>query len=135
MDARENLLRLVNFESPDYIAMTFHINDSCWHHYPQAELCDLMASHPFLFPDFQGSEQHQEIEYPPFARAGEKFIDPWGCVWETPDDGIIGTVTKHPLESWDDFDNFKAPDPNKSTHWGPIDWNRQSKYNGPAVDK
>ena len=133
MDARENLLRLVNFERPDYIAMTFHINDSCWHHYPQAALFDLMASHPSLFPDFQGSEQPEEIEYPPFARAGEKFIDPWGCVWKTADDGIIGTVTKHPLESWDDFDNFKAPDPNKSTHWGPIDWNRQAKDNGPAV--
>jgi len=135
MNACENLLRLINFDGADYIPMTFHINAACWHHYPREALLELMASHPFLFPDFDSSEVPEEIEYPPFARADEKFIDPWGCVWETTDDGILGVVTKHPLESWDDFENFKPPDPNKVTHWGLIDWNQRSKDNGPAISQ
>jgi len=135
MDACENLLRLINFDGPDYIPMTFHINAACWHHYPREALLDVMASHPFLFPDFDSSEVLEKIEYPPFARADEKFIDSWGCVWETTDDGIVGVVTKHPLESWEDFENFKPPDPNKVTHMGPIDWIRQSKDNSFAISQ
>ena len=135
MDACENLLRLINFDGPDYIPMTFHINAACWHHYPREALLELIASHPFLFPDFDFSKVPEKIEYPPFARADEKFIDSWGCVWETTDDGIVGLVTKHPLESWDDFENFNPPDPNKVTHMGPIDWAQQSKKNGFAISQ
>ena len=53
MTDRENLLRTIYFEKPDHIPMTFHINGSCWHHYPHNALKDLMASHPLLFPDFE----------------------------------------------------------------------------------
>lgn len=131
--ARDNLLRLVNFDTPDHIAITFRVTDSCWHHYPKQALLELMASHPLLFPDFQESDYTGDIEIQPFARAGEKFIDPWGCLWETAENGILGAVTKHPLATWDDFDNYTPPDPNKVTHWGPIDWNSESDYHGPAA--
>ena len=132
---RDNLLRVARFERPDYIPMTFHINAACWHHYPQDALQDLMASHPFLFPDFERSLGTMEPDLPPFARAGQPFVDPWGCLWETPDDGIIGMVTKHPLESWDDFEGYEPPDPNETTHWGPIDWKGQTEHIGPAISQ
>ena len=51
--SRDNLLRAIRFERPDYIPMTFHINAACWNHYDQNALLDLMEEHPFLFPDFQ----------------------------------------------------------------------------------
>ncbi len=135
MDARENLLRLINFDGPDYIPMTFHINSACWHHYPHQALFDLMASHPVLFPDFDDFELAKQIEYPPFARADEKYTDPWGCVWETTDDGIVGVVTEHPFKTWDGFENFEPPDPNKVNHMGPIDWKLESVGNGPAISQ
>jgi uroporphyrinogen decarboxylase len=127
MDARENILRAVRFERPESIPMIFHINPACWHHYQQSALQDMMEAHPDLFPDFQRSETPIEPEYLPYARAGIEFTDPWGCVWQTTDNGIVGTVTQHPLESWRDFDNFTPPDPNRFDHWGPIDWSQKAQ--------
>ncbi|UCC89284.1 MAG: hypothetical protein JSV81_08235 [Anaerolineales bacterium] len=135
MDERENLLRVVRFERPEYIPMTFHINDACWHHYPPHALQDLMEGHPFLFPDFERSPEWAEPNYPAYARAGEPFVDPWGCVWETSDSGLMGVVTRHPLESWHDFENYSPPDPNKTTHWGPIDWQAEAENIGPAISQ
>ena len=135
MDERENLLRVVHFERPDYIPMTFHINDACWHHYPSAALQDLMESHSFLFPDFQRRPDPVEPDYPAYACAGQPYVDPWGCVWETTDSGLMGAVTRHPLEDWDDFEHYQPPDPDQTTHWGPIDWEAQAENIGPAISQ
>ena len=120
MTERENILRAVRFERPEYIPMTFHINPACWHHYPQDALQELMAAHPLLFPDFEKSSQRVELSYDSTARAGQPYVDPWGCVWETTDDGIAGTVVRHPLASWDDFAGYVPPDPDR----GSIDWDQ-----------
>ena len=134
-ERRDNLLRTVRFERPDFVPMTFHINDACWHHYPRQALLDLMASHPMLFPDFDSDSYPIEPTYPPYARAGVPFVDPWGCVWETADSGIMGVVTRHPLASWDALDDYVPPDPNTTTHWGPIDWTEQARHIGPAISQ
>jgi len=122
MNERENILRAVRFERPDYIPMSFHINAACWHHYPPAALRGLMAEHPLLFPDFSASTSRVELEFDPTSRAGDPYTDGWGCVWETTDDGITGTVTQHPLADWQAFDGYAAPDAQCSTGRGPIDW-------------
>jgi uroporphyrinogen decarboxylase len=128
---RATLLKTVRFERPDYIPMTFHINPSCWHHYPKEQLLELMADHALLFPDFS-EENWQEPEIPPFADATRQFTDPWGCVWETADSGIIGAVVHHALGSWDDFEEYQPPDPNKTTHWAPIDWEKEEESPNPV---
>ncbi len=122
MTKSENIVRTVRFESPEYIPMGFHINAACWHHYDQQELQALMAAHPLLFPNFVPKDT-VEPAYAPFQRVGIPYIDDWGCVWETTDDGITGTVTKHPLSSWDTFDSYLPPNPEHSIGIGPIDWN------------
>jgi hypothetical protein len=119
---RDNLLRAIRFDRPDYIPMTFHINGACWNHYDQATLWDLMEAHPFLFPDFARPSRPFQPCHLPNARAGAPYTDPWGCVWETPMDGFVGTVTRHPLADWDAFDGYAAPDPDKCDHIGPVDW-------------
>lgn len=53
MNKKENYLRAVRFERPDYIPMTFGMNDACYQAYPQEALFELMEQHPLLFPDFQ----------------------------------------------------------------------------------
>jgi hypothetical protein len=123
MTPSENILRAVRFETPERIPMTFHINAACWHHYDQQQLQSLMADHPLLFPGYEIKEKIEPV-YGPCQRAGVPYTDDWGCVWETADDGIVGTVTQHPLASWDTFDSYAAPDPEKVMGVGPIDWEK-----------
>jgi len=106
-----NLLRAALFDRPDAIPMTFHINDSCWNHFPQEALADLMAAHPSVFGGAETPTLPYRPAYLPNAIADRPFTDPWGCVWQTTTDGIVGTVTHHPLADWSDFDDYAPPDP------------------------
>jgi hypothetical protein len=117
----DNTLRAIRFERPDYIPMIFWINPACWHHYPQEALFGLMAGHPLLFPELT-SQKRALPKLDPWERAGEPYTDPWGCVWQTTDDGITGAVTQHPLPSWDAFASFVPPDPSRTNGMTAIDW-------------
>jgi len=120
-DITENTLRAIRFERPEYIPMIFWINPACWHHYPHEALFELIAEHPLLFPDFN-SQNKVPPEPAPWEQAGKPYTDAWGCVWETTDDGITGSVTKHPLTDWDDLQNFTPLDPVKTNGMAAIDW-------------
>ena len=124
MNARENILRAIRFDSPDHIPMVFHINEACWDHYPAEVLKELMAEHRLLFPDLEGAPSRAELDYTVPERIGRPFTDGWGCVWETSMDGIVGTVTEHPLASWDSFGDFTAPDPEVDSGKGPVNWKK-----------
>jgi len=127
MTPRDNFLKAANFEYPDYIPMSFGINGACWNHYPHEELYDLMEEHKFLFPGFVRPLKRFVPEFHPIAKKGVPFKDDWGCIWETYDDGITGTVTVHPLDSWDKFSDYKAPDPGKVMGIGPVDWEKEKE--------
>ncbi len=133
---KSNILKTIHFDGPDYIPMIFHINESCWNHYPPDALKELMAEHKLLFPDFQNGPGRVELDYSIPERVGKPFLDGWGCLWETSMDGIVGSVTKHPLESWDSFDDYNAPDPRIDSGKGAVDWKKvrieiaQAKANG-----
>lgn len=117
----ENTLRAIRFERPEHIPMIFWINPACWHHYPHEALLELMAEHPLLFPDF--NTQNITLPEPaPWERTGRPYTDTWGCVWETTDDGITGSVTQHPLEEWDALQDFTPPDPSKTNGMAAVDW-------------
>ncbi len=119
---RENVLKAIRFEGPDYIPMTFHINDACWQAYPQGFLFDQIESHPFLFPGFARPASRHVPHFSPDSRRDEPFLDDWGCLWETTEDGIVGIVTRHPLGDWAAFEGYSAPDPGSRTGMGPIAW-------------
>ncbi len=121
MTHRENVLRAIRFERPERIPMTFHVNGACWHHYEQDALQDLMEAHPLLFPGYV----RQARVTPALAlnqRADAPYTDPWGCVWETREDGITGSVHHHPLADWDALDTFAPPDPASTDGTYPLDW-------------
>lgn len=122
MTRSENLLRATRFETPDYIPMVFSINAACWHHYPQEALVELLLSHKLLFPGYKAPTLPYKPALLPYQVAGRKFVDDWGCVWETSDDGITGTVTQHPLADWGRFSSYVPPDPEKCHGNGPINW-------------
>ena len=119
---RDNLLRAIRFEKPDYIPMTFHINDACWNHYDQNALLDLMEDHPFLFPGFRRPATPFVPDYDANARAGVPYTDDFGCVWTTAMDGIVGSVHQYPLADISKYPSYRFPDPEHSTGLGSIDW-------------
>jgi uroporphyrinogen decarboxylase len=117
----ENTLRAIRFERPEHIPMVFWINPACRHHYPREALLELMAEHPLLFPD-GASEDDLSAELDGWERAGTPYTDAWGCTWETTDDGITGSVTKHPLADWDALRSFTPPDSARTNGMTAIDW-------------
>lgn len=124
MNKKENYLRAVRFERPDYIPMTFGINDACYQAYPQEALFELMEQHPLLFPDFQKPSLPFTPEFASVARKDAPYRDDFGCVWETTVDGITGTVTGHPLADWNNFATYQAPNPDVCMGIGPVDWKK-----------
>lgn len=123
---RDNLLRAIRFGRPDYIPMSFCINGACWHHYDQERLQDLMESHPLLFSDFKRQKTVQPC-YGLDQRKDDPYTDSWGCVWQTTDNGITGSVHHHPLASWDAFASYTSPDPEKTDGMFPVDWDEVSR--------
>lgn len=124
---RDAVLKSIRFERPDFIPMIFEINPSCWEAYPQEELLELMESHPLLFPGFKRPELPFVPQYANVARKDKPYKDDWGCLWETTTNGITGTVTEHPLDSWSKFKDYQIPDPAKCMGIGKIDWNQERK--------
>jgi len=127
-EIRKAVIKSINFESPEFIPITFHINESCWEHYPQDFLFEMMETHPFLFPEFK---KPNEIFKPVFSGVTKKdvpYMDDWGCVWETTMNGITGTVTKHPLSDWNNYDEYKIPDFEKCFGLGEVNWAQVEKY-------
>lgn len=74
MTPRENFIRAVRFERPDWIPVNFVINAACWHHYDQSALQDLMEEHSFLFPNFQRQEEVIP-KYKPNQRADQPYTE------------------------------------------------------------
>lgn len=124
MDAiTDNTLRAIRFERPERIPMVFWINPACWHHYRPEVLLSLMEAHPLLVPEFQ-SPDRAIPDLSPWEQAGVPYTDSWSCTWETTDDGITGTVTRHPLADWRALSGFIPPDPGRSDGMIGIDWSR-----------
>lgn len=126
MTENENLKRAVRFEKPDWIPVTFHINEACWFHYDQQALQELMVEHPLLFPGYQPVAK-VEPNLSPVQRADIPYVDPWGCTWKTSEDGIVGLVSDHPLADWKSFADYQAPDPSKTDGLLEVDWVHKAK--------
>jgi hypothetical protein len=56
------------------------------------------------------------------ARADQPYTDPWECLWKTTDNGITGAVHGHPLASWEDFSEYRPPNPEITDGTYPISW-------------
>ena len=124
----DNFTKAVRFERPDYIPMTFAINSACWHHYPKEALWDLMEEHKFLFSNFKRPDKSWLPTYNPVARKDEPYTDVMGCTWITTDDGITGTVHKHPLKDWSAFGtSWHIADPDKTDGLYPKNWDEEEK--------
>jgi len=119
---RENYIRNATFSGPEWIPAYVSISGATWRQLRE-DLEDVIARHPGLFPGFRKGQRDFDAA-DERHRSGE-FVDSWGCRWENAIDGIVGVVTGHPLESWDAFEDFRPPDPDKVNHMQPVNWDEQ----------
>jgi len=49
------------------------------------------------------------------------YTDDWGCAWQKLRAGIGGQCIRHPLDSWDAFSSFRAPDPLAKERWAGVE--------------
>jgi hypothetical protein len=121
------MLKTIRFEGPTSIPIAMYINSSCWNNYPQEQLLELILKHPKLFPDFEVPELPYKPQVYGYCDSSKPHTDGWGSVWHTEMDGIVGAVMKHALSSYDDFENFRAPDPDVNDGHHRIDWPKLRK--------
>ena len=106
---RENYLRSVEFEYPEYIPCRVLITWPIWNTYRE-KLERIAIKHPLLFPNFEP----RAIQYSDkigVLRVNRLIKDPFGCIWRFNIEGYQGQVVKHPLENWGDFKSYKFPNP------------------------
>ena len=80
MNPRENMLRAIRFEGPEWIPVKFNFNAACWYHYDQKEVLDLMEQHPGLFPNFERPETDVKPGVPPWQKENVPYRDAWGSL-------------------------------------------------------
>ena len=119
---RGNYLRNASFQNPDYMPVAIHISNASWDQW-RDEMEDVVARHPKLWPDFEkGKRDWDHFDFGPAHTKGVPFKDSWGCVWESDVNGIEGVVRESPLENWDRWASWQAPDPLETGDRGPADW-------------
>ncbi len=117
---RENYLRTVRREGPEWIPASVHFSPATWLSL-RDELEEVIARHPILFPDFRKGQRDFDALDERF-RADTAFVDRWGCARETGADGHTGVITEHPLDDWSKLDAFTPPDPAAEDDLRDIDW-------------
>jgi len=119
---RENYLRNARFQGPEWVPMNVSISGASWNQLREG-LEDVLVRHPWLFPGFEkGKRDYDHWDPGPAHRAGKRFTDAWGCVWEAAIDGLEGVVVEHPLADWEALDSWRPPDPLLTADRGPVDW-------------
>ena len=133
MNDKENQIRAWTRQKPEWIPIQSGLPFLDWkaQGYDETELERICQKHSILFPGYQPGtlrRNHQMVfEYYPDLIAGKPYTDYWGSVWETKVTGLVGAVTHHALENWDDFESFHAPDPDDNDGMRKINWKWMDK--------
>ena len=108
MTPRENMLRVIRYEHPDYIPVTFCVNDSVFSHYDPHAVEELLESHPLI-------AGKKKMRWDLVPQAGQPvdedhvYYDEFGVEWKGSIDGIRGVIQKHPLEDFTKIADYRFP--------------------------
>ena len=117
---RENWLRAVTFQYPEWIPCRMSLSPLMWKVFRE-DLERVVLAHPRIFPEHsEGSVDYDEM--PPTYRQGELYRDNWGCVWRNVQDGIEGQVVESPVSDWAALSDYRPPDPSTKSERGERDW-------------
>jgi len=124
MTYRENFLRAIGFNYPEWIPCGIGFSPLTWNTYRQ-NLEKIVLAHPKIFPGYKEGNQDFFDQMPPCYREGEYFRDNWGELWHNVQNGIEGQVVEHPLSDWDNLSTYQPPDILKEEReerdWGKIE--------------
>ncbi|MBS3761992.1 MAG: hypothetical protein KGZ25_01690 [Planctomycetes bacterium] len=120
---REDWFRVVEMKGPGPIPCRPVLSGATWNQHKE-ELQKVVDKYPDVFG---GSSPRGKWENFDDRHSIETTIDSWGCRWDNAQAGIVGQVTEHPLEDWDDFNGFEPPDPEYKTDFGDKDWDSERK--------
>lgn len=123
MTARENRLRAYRFESPAYIPARVGFWGSCFLEevYDQDQLWEMIEAFPRV-TDGRTRPRSYPPTFPPWATTGERYTDPFGCVWVTHQDGATGQAVEHPIDDWSKLAAWEPPSPGQSNGKAFVDW-------------
>ena len=126
MTYRENFLRAIEFDHPEWIPCSMGFSPLTWKTY-RTDLEKIVLAHPKIFPDYKESSQDFFDQMPPVYRKGEYFRDNWGCLWYNNQEGLEGQVVEHPLSDWNNLTSYQPPDPLLKEERGDRNWERIKK--------
>lgn len=126
MNSRENWLRAVRFQRPEWIPCGLGFSFMTWRTLGK-DLEKLILDHPRLWPDHKVGSVDLDAELPLVHRPGEYYTDNWGCTWFNIQGGLEGQVVGHPLADWSALATYKMPDPMIYDERGPADPHKWEK--------
>jgi hypothetical protein len=121
MTPRENWLRAVRFERPDWIPISVGFSPLTWREHGEA-LEEVLLRHSFLFPGYKKGAHDFRAPYAVVYREGEYFRDNWGCLWHNVLGGLEGQVVESPLADWQALDAYRPPDSLTQSERTTRDW-------------
>ncbi|MBN1348350.1 methyltransferase [candidate division KSB1 bacterium] len=114
MTSRELIKRTLDFRSPQRVARDLWALPMVVSKYPEEIKrlehdfpADIIAAPP-LYPSVSHDTLHSYDVLGPAYTVGQ-FIDPWGCIFENYQPGIIGEVKTPLLKDWADVDTVRIP--------------------------
>ena len=125
MTERENWLRAVQFNGPEWIPCQVAFSPLTWHTYRE-RLEEVVLRHPRVFPGYKKGDRDFDF-FPPGYAPGEVVTDSWGCVWKNGIPGLEGQVVGNPLADWDALATYTPPDPERDGTFGKRDWEAVKK--------
>ncbi|MBQ4353362.1 MAG: hypothetical protein IJC71_00570 [Clostridia bacterium] len=108
MTQRENMLRTIRFEHPDFIPIRFAISGDVFRNYDPHALAEVLEKHPIV------AGKHR-MRWDLVPKEGEKinqpkdYTDAFGVKWKGALDGIRGVVQEHPLADLTKVKDYKFP--------------------------
>jgi hypothetical protein len=130
---RENKIRAWRRQGPESIPISSGLPFLDWPEfgYDLDELESVCLRHPILLPGFERGSLARSHDSVPMLRPdlveGQPYTDYWGCVWTTVHTGMVGAVTHHPLADMSRFNDYRAPDPEKTDGMRALNWDGMRK--------
>lgn len=106
MTNRENYLKTIKFQNPEWIPSVIAVNLSSLIQY-KGDMEAVMVKYPQFFGSFKAGS----IDYEKYGDGRCDILekDSWGYDWHYSLHGIEGCVVNHPLEDWGKLDSYRAP--------------------------
>lgn len=109
MNFRENFIRTVTMQNPEWLQYDIGFNPAMWAVYKSA-LEKVVLKHPSVFRGYrEGSIDYKNMHFDPNIPDDNFVDDIYGCRWHYPLRYMDGVVVGHPLSDMADFENYKRP--------------------------